>query len=63
MVLFGFFVIPLIVIVKHHQNIRRLLAGTDRRAGLVAVSAPVAGAFNAEIYARLREQIPPGQPV
>ena len=31
LVLGGFFFIPLIVILKHHQNIRRLLAGTESR--------------------------------
>jgi glycerol-3-phosphate acyltransferase PlsY len=29
----GFYLMPLIVIVKHHQNIRRLLAGTESRFG------------------------------
>lgn len=33
LVLFGFFFIPLIVILKHHANIRRLLAGTESRFG------------------------------
>jgi len=31
MVLFGFLFIPLLVIVKHHENIRRLLNGTESR--------------------------------
>jgi len=30
---FGFIFIPLLVIVKHHENIRRLLAGTESRFG------------------------------
>ena len=34
MVVFGFLFIPLLVIVKHHDNIRRLLAGTESRFGL-----------------------------
>jgi glycerol-3-phosphate acyltransferase PlsY len=29
----GFVLIPLLIIVKHHQNIRRLLAGTESRFG------------------------------
>lgn len=29
----GFFFIPLLIIVKHHQNIRRLLAGNENRFG------------------------------
>ncbi|MGA1983171.1 MAG: glycerol-3-phosphate 1-O-acyltransferase PlsY [Acidobacteriaceae bacterium] len=33
MVLFGFVFIPLLVIVKHHENIRRLLNGTESRFG------------------------------
>jgi len=33
LVLFGFFFIPLLVVVKHHQNIRRLLSGTESRFG------------------------------
>jgi glycerol-3-phosphate acyltransferase PlsY len=32
-VLAGFLFIPLLIIVKHHQNIRRLLAGTESRFG------------------------------
>jgi len=32
-VLFGFIAIPLLVILKHHANIRRLLAGTESRFG------------------------------
>jgi len=33
MVVFGFLFIPLLVIVKHHGNIRRLLRGTESRFG------------------------------
>jgi acyl phosphate:glycerol-3-phosphate acyltransferase len=33
MVVFGFLFIPLLVIVKHHENIRRLLSGTESRFG------------------------------
>lgn len=33
MVVFGFVFIPLLVIVKHHGNIRRLLSGTESRFG------------------------------
>jgi glycerol-3-phosphate acyltransferase PlsY len=33
MVIFGFLVIPLLIIVKHHANIRRLLDGTESRFG------------------------------
>jgi glycerol-3-phosphate acyltransferase PlsY len=33
MVVFGFLFIPLLVIVKHHANIRRLLHGTESRFG------------------------------
>jgi acyl phosphate:glycerol-3-phosphate acyltransferase len=32
-VVFGFIFIPLLVIVKHHENIRRLLSGTESRFG------------------------------
>jgi glycerol-3-phosphate acyltransferase PlsY len=32
-VIAGFLFIPLLVIVKHHQNIRRLLSGTESRFG------------------------------
>jgi glycerol-3-phosphate acyltransferase PlsY len=33
MVVFGFVFIPLLIIVKHHENIRRLLSGTESRFG------------------------------
>ena len=33
MVVFGFLFIPLLIIVKHHGNIRRLLSGTEGRFG------------------------------
>ncbi len=29
----GYILIPLIIILKHHQNIRRLLSGTENRFG------------------------------
>jgi len=32
-VIAGFLLMPLIIILKHHQNIRRLLAGTESRFG------------------------------
>jgi acyl phosphate:glycerol-3-phosphate acyltransferase len=32
-VIAGFLFIPLLIVVKHHQNIRRLLAGTESRFG------------------------------
>ena len=32
-VIFGFLFIPILIIVKHHQNIRRLIAGTESRFG------------------------------
>lgn len=35
----GYILIPLIVILKHHQNIRRLLAGTEHRFGAPKVTA------------------------
>jgi glycerol-3-phosphate acyltransferase PlsY len=35
----GYIIIPLIVILKHHQNIRRLLAGTEHRFGTPKVTA------------------------
>jgi glycerol-3-phosphate acyltransferase PlsY len=34
MVRFGFLFIPLLIIVKHHGNIRRLLSGTESRFGV-----------------------------
>lgn len=39
MVVFGFIFIPLLIIVKHHGNIRRLINGTESRWG----SKPAAG--------------------
>ncbi|HEX9201614.1 MAG TPA: glycerol-3-phosphate acyltransferase, partial [Acidobacteriaceae bacterium] len=33
MVVFGFLFIPALIIVKHHENIRRLLNGTESRFG------------------------------
>ncbi|MBN9615680.1 MAG: glycerol-3-phosphate acyltransferase [Acidobacteriales bacterium 59-55] len=38
-VIAGFLFIPLLIIVKHHQNIRRLLAGTENRFGARKVAA------------------------
>jgi glycerol-3-phosphate acyltransferase PlsY len=38
-VIFGFLFIPILIIVKHHQNIRRLLAGTENRFGKQKVVA------------------------
>ena len=38
-VIAGFLFIPLLIIVKHHQNIRRLLAGTESRFGAKKVAA------------------------
>jgi len=35
----GYIIIPLIVILKHHQNIRRLLSGTEHRFGSRKVAA------------------------
>lgn len=35
----GYILIPLIVILKHHKNIRRLLAGTEHRFGSPKVAA------------------------
>jgi glycerol-3-phosphate acyltransferase PlsY len=35
----GYILIPLIVILKHHQNIRRLLSGTEHRFGKPKVAA------------------------
>jgi len=34
MVKFGFLFIPLLIIVKHHENIRRLMNGTESRFGV-----------------------------
>jgi len=38
-VIAGFLFIPLLIIVKHHQNIRRLLGGTESRFGSNKVAA------------------------
>jgi glycerol-3-phosphate acyltransferase PlsY len=35
----GYIIVPLIVILKHHQNIRRLLSGTENRFGSSKVAA------------------------
>jgi glycerol-3-phosphate acyltransferase PlsY len=39
LVVFGFLFIPLLVIVKHHGNIRRLMRGTESRFGTKAKAA------------------------
>ena len=39
MVIAGFLFIPLLIIIKHHQNIRRLLSGTESRFGSRKVAA------------------------
>jgi glycerol-3-phosphate acyltransferase PlsY len=44
MVVFGFVFIPLLIIVKHHGNIRRLLRGTESRWGSKSGSASGTGA-------------------
>ena len=38
-VIAGFLFIPILIIVKHHQNIRRLLSGTESRFGARKVTA------------------------
>jgi acyl phosphate:glycerol-3-phosphate acyltransferase len=47
MVWFGFLFIPLLVIVKHHANIRRLISGTESRFGSKAGAAAAAGKVEA----------------
>jgi len=39
MVIIGFLLIPVLVILKHHANIRRLLSGTENRFGSKKVTA------------------------
>ncbi len=39
LIITGYIVIPLIIILKHHQNIRRLLSGTENRFGSPKVAA------------------------
>jgi glycerol-3-phosphate acyltransferase PlsY len=39
MVIFGFLFIPVLIIVKHHANIRRLLSGTESRFSVRAAKA------------------------
>jgi glycerol-3-phosphate acyltransferase PlsY len=48
MVIFGFFFIPLLIIVKHHGNIRRLLSGTESRFGAGSGSGSRTGTGEAE---------------
>jgi glycerol-3-phosphate acyltransferase PlsY len=43
MVVFGFLFIPLLVIAKHHANIRRLLHGTESRFGTRSGSGTATG--------------------
>jgi glycerol-3-phosphate acyltransferase PlsY len=43
LVVFGFLFIPLLVVVKHHANIRRLLSGTESRFGSKSTPAAAAG--------------------
>jgi glycerol-3-phosphate acyltransferase PlsY len=43
MVVFGFLFLPLLIIVKHHGNIRRLLSGTESRFGSKAKSGAGTG--------------------
>ena len=43
MVVFGFLFIPLLIIVKHHSNIRRLLSGTESRFGTKPKAGPGPG--------------------
>jgi glycerol-3-phosphate acyltransferase PlsY len=48
MVKFGFLFIPLLIIVKHHGNIRRLLSGTESRFGVNPGSETGTGTGEAE---------------
>ena len=50
MTVFGFFFIPLLIIVKHHANIRRLLSGTESRFGSKAGAAGKAKAGAGAAY-------------
>jgi glycerol-3-phosphate acyltransferase PlsY len=43
MVIFGFLFIPLLIIAKHHANIRRLLKGTESRFGSKSGPGPPSG--------------------
>jgi glycerol-3-phosphate acyltransferase PlsY len=51
MVVFGFLFIPLLVIVKHHENIRRLLSGTESRFGSGSKSGPGSGTATGKVGA------------
>jgi glycerol-3-phosphate acyltransferase PlsY len=48
MVVFGFLFIPVLVIVKHHANIRRLLSGMESRFGSKSKSGPETATGKAE---------------
>ncbi|MGP8259443.1 MAG: glycerol-3-phosphate 1-O-acyltransferase PlsY [Acidobacteriaceae bacterium] len=48
MVKFGFIFIPLLIIVKHHGNIRRLMSGTESRFGVRPGSQSKNGSGEAE---------------
>jgi len=48
MVKFGFLFIPLLIIVKHHGNIRRLMSGTESRFGVGSGSETGQGTGKAE---------------
>ncbi len=43
MVIFGFLFIPLLIVLKHHGNIRRLLSGTESRFGSKSGPGTAAG--------------------
>jgi len=47
MVKFGFLFIPLLIIVKHHGNIRRLMSGTESRFGVKSEAGDETGKVEA----------------
>ena len=51
MVVFGFLFIPLLVIVKHHGNIRRLMGGTESRFGSKKKPGPGEGSVTGKAEA------------